>query len=825
MALLVDWLNDGTIPQNKTSGNWTPSAFNTGKFRFTLTFAAASTGSPWRPASLTFWGILTTNDANGGCLWLEYNPSGTTHRVLFIAADGSTELAARTITWGAGATVTITIDQSSATAGASTMTIAGASTGNGTTAGWNRASVYSGTNLYFGAWGGGGFQLPAGSTTTSDIDDAVTGYTITADPGSVPITGTNASTLYGHKMTADAGSIPIGGTDAGLLYGHRLTADPGAVPIAGTDAALTYNSNDPMLVADPGAIPIVGTDAGLVATRVMVADPGSVPIVGTDAATVYGHPITADPGSVPITGVDATLLATRRITADPGAVPIVGTDATLARVGAIGLGDHGIDFQIFGHASRDALVSLDTQVSGAVVLVAAGGKTTDVDQAFTENKSNTIDKRGTTQDYPDYPGYGVSLGAVRNPMAGGTAHEFTVQVSLFDENTTFAVEVRGPSGARPRIAGSSWKNVANAQGGPTIQSDPVTAYGPCVWVCFWFGSGPVFSPPSTPFTAVPNGGFLVVESYLVNNADGEVQAACAVLEDDTPTVASPVTKTVTWSHSPNQGGQVILVAVQLNDAVEAQSGSIPITGVDAGLRTAYRLTADPGSVPIGGTDATLRFGHSMTADGGAVPIVGTDANLVVTRKITADPGAVPIAGSDVGLNRGFPVVADPGSVPITGTDAGLTFSRRLVALAGAVPIAGSDVGLARGVIIGADPGSIPIGGTDANLVVAYRAIALSGSVPIAGTDAIMTYQGSTFLITADPGSIPIVGGDAGLTAVRSMVALGGAIPITGMDANLYVATGDQFVGADAVSTLERRNVAGGTLVTVRSGRGSTLGRA
>ena len=129
---IVDWLNDGTIPQNKASGAWTPSDFNTGKFRFTLTFTNASTHSQWRPASLTFWGILTTNDANGAAIWMEWDPGGSTHKILFVASDGSTILGSMTITWGASSAVTIAPDQSSAPAGASTMTISGASTGNGT---------------------------------------------------------------------------------------------------------------------------------------------------------------------------------------------------------------------------------------------------------------------------------------------------------------------------------------------------------------------------------------------------------------------------------------------------------------------------------------------------------------------------------------------------------------------------------------------------------------------------------------------------------------------------------------------------------------------
>lgn len=70
MATTILDLN-GTLPQTFTTGTWPASTFNTGKWRFVWTPTNASSGSPWRPASLSYWALLTTNDANGGGLWLE----------------------------------------------------------------------------------------------------------------------------------------------------------------------------------------------------------------------------------------------------------------------------------------------------------------------------------------------------------------------------------------------------------------------------------------------------------------------------------------------------------------------------------------------------------------------------------------------------------------------------------------------------------------------------------------------------------------------------------------------------------------------------------
>lgn len=181
-----------------------------------------------------------------------------------------------------------------------------------------------------------------------EVKSAPLAYSLTADPGSVSITGTVAALMAALILTASSGAISLADTAASLLFGPAVTASAGAVDITGTDATLTHGSASAQasvrsllafwlggastrganttITADPGSVVIAGTAATLTATRSLTADPGSVDIVGTAATLAHGSTVTADPGAVDISGT-AALTTTRLLTADPGAVTITGTDA------------------------------------------------------------------------------------------------------------------------------------------------------------------------------------------------------------------------------------------------------------------------------------------------------------------------------------------------------------------------------------------------------------------------------------------------------------------------------------------------------------------
>jgi hypothetical protein len=158
----------------------------------------------------------------------------------------------------------------------------------------------------------------------------VSGYTLTADPGSFGVTGTTASLKYGRVLQAASGSFAVTGTAAELKKGYRLQADSGSFGLSGTDATLKHNR---VIQASAGSFQVSGTDASLKYGRVLQADPGAFQITGTDATLTYGtagsYTLTAQSGSFSVSGAAATLRYGRKLSADSGSFAFTGTAATL----------------------------------------------------------------------------------------------------------------------------------------------------------------------------------------------------------------------------------------------------------------------------------------------------------------------------------------------------------------------------------------------------------------------------------------------------------------------------------------------------------------
>lgn len=562
---LVDWLNDGTIPQNKGSGSWTPSQFNTGKFRFTLTFAAASTGSPWRPASLTYWGILTTNEANGSGIWLEYNPSGTQHRLLFVASDGATNLAAVTLTWGATSAVTVTVDQSSATAGASTLTLSGASSGNGTSAGWTRASVFSGTGLYFGGWGSGGFLLPAGSVTTSDIDDAndavtlsrtasvdgtvsiATGRTLTAIR-SAAVAGVGAATATAQKTAIRSAAVAATAAIASsrVVTAVRSAAVTGAASIstgaantklrtaaiaAAASIACVASVTPGARVAATGAITAVAyrstaRTASVAATAsISIAasvTPGgfvrTASVSGTGAIAVSSFartlPRTASvSGAASIATAQARTLFRSLAVSATGAISATGSASSFAP----GVSSSAIDE--FGHGSAT--------LSAPGGYLPAGGGGADVDGrtptavntqtsgsliTYAVGRPNSVastaitdNKTGNTYTERANGNYGLGAGASWKNSVGSALN--------VNGGTNHILTTQGVAGDEATLAWSEWRGaryIADTQhafvaSGSTQISPAVTLTGPGWVEVDWFGDGNTFGVEDFDWTVTASG--------------------------------------------------------------------------------------------------------------------------------------------------------------------------------------------------------------------------------------------------------------------------------------------------------------------------------
>lgn len=190
-------------------------------------------------------------------------------------------------------------------------------------------------------------------------------YTLTADAGSLEITGVDATLTAARKLIAEAGAIELTGVDAALVVSRVLVAAAGSLTFTGVDATLTYTPvGGPTytLAADAGSYVLTGTDAALVVARVLAANAGTLALTGTDAALTVARTILAEAGALELSGADATLTVSRILAAAPGVIELTGTDAALT-VGRV----------LAAQAGSLTLTGTDAALIASRVLVAGAG--------------------------------------------------------------------------------------------------------------------------------------------------------------------------------------------------------------------------------------------------------------------------------------------------------------------------------------------------------------------------------------------------------------------------------------------------------------------
>lgn len=212
------------------------------------------------------------------------------------------------------------------------------------------------------------------------------------------------------------------------------------------------------------------------------------------------------------------------------------------------------------------------------------------------------------------------------------------------------------------------------------------------------------------------------------------------------------------------------------------------------------LDAESGSIAISGTANSMSYGASVAAAAGSYSITGSDANLSATFKVSAEPGTFAVTGDDVGLFTFVGVMAETGTYAITGTDAGLTSTRQLAGNSTSYAITGTDATFSIGKTVSAESGTYVITGTDAGLIKTKVIDAMAGSIVITGTDATLTLS-SDITLVAESGSYVISGEDIPPTMLRKTflgVAGSGIFSVTGTNATLTRSEAIDFNLIDSV---------------------------
>ncbi len=213
--------------------------------------------------------------------------------------------------------------------------------------------------------------------------------------------------------------------------------------------------------------------------------------------------------------------------------------------GTPGLGAHALSFHRIGtHPPLIATEPMSTAPSGSTIIVGVGRGQIGAHALPTDSHGNTpYQQLGEAHAYTNWPSSGTALYAFTS-MTGGDDHVVRVETPPADEVTLAAVEVLDGS----YVHAFEWNEVL---AGSPLTSKRVTTTGPATLIAFWWGDAGV----SQDKTAVPNNGFVVIDSVLASGA--LVQGAVAVKN-----VAEAGTYDVTWTATPRQGAQLWLVAVQ-----------------------------------------------------------------------------------------------------------------------------------------------------------------------------------------------------------------------------------------------------------------------
>jgi len=185
-------------------------------------------------------------------------------------------------------------------------------------------------------------------TCAASITMGSAGYTLTADGGSLALTGVAAtfdrtyklgagvgnvnlvgavvSLLKGYRLDAQAGSLFLTGTSAVLSKGRTLTTAAGSLNIAGTAASLKHNKK---LNAESGSLQLSGASVNLFKGRTLDAQPGVIGLSGNSVSFYRSYVLKADPGGLLLNGVIANFLHNRVLAAGPGVLSLTGMGASL----------------------------------------------------------------------------------------------------------------------------------------------------------------------------------------------------------------------------------------------------------------------------------------------------------------------------------------------------------------------------------------------------------------------------------------------------------------------------------------------------------------
>lgn len=191
--------------------------------------------------------------------------------------------------------------------------------------------------------------------------------------------------------------------------------------------------------------------------------------------------------------------------------------------------------------------------------------------------------------------------------------------------------------------------------------------------------------------------------------------------------------------------------------LNADSGSVALSGQAASLKRGSLVVAASGTFAISGQASTVKRGLRLTATGGSVALSGTAVTLRPARKLTAAAGTLALGGTAASLVRGLRLTAAAGSLAASGTVASLRVGHALAAASGTFSATGAAVAFARGYKLSTGSGTYALVGQAIGLLWGRALPAVMGGYELAGSDAALTYTANSVPVVTAPAE-PTSGG-------------------------------------------------------------------
>jgi hypothetical protein len=482
-------------PATKTAGTFGAAltVLNTGIWHFQFTPTAASSSY----VGGNFHGLIVQD--HGG-IWLV-----DATLTFFNFADGTAFT--RALTWSALQTIDCTVDTRS---GTRSVTIAGATTGNGTQTFTDPGPYFDGgIDLHLGNYAAP-FQFVG---TLSDVDDTAAPSTSRSVALTIAIGAATSATR--NLVRTAAMTVAVGATTAAVPVRVRTAAMSIAVG-ASTAATVVPAGGTSRTVAMT-----ISVDASTAATRNVVRSSAMTVAVGASTAATVNRQRSA---SMPIAvGASTAATVAGAVSFGPGVSTsglwTFGHSAAVCTIpgGYLPPGGGGADAD-----GRTPPASITTEVSGSAFYIAVARPVATADKTFSDSKGNTYTSLAIG-DYGVTSPWESQVALVLNG-AGGAAHTLTANSIVNDETTLGFSEIKKCSYL------ADFATAFTADGSTQISPAGVDLKGPGWVYVDWFGDGPVTGAEGAVWTvtAVDEGATVgsqwqVVDSRIVNHTDGWIQ--------------------------------------------------------------------------------------------------------------------------------------------------------------------------------------------------------------------------------------------------------------------------------------------------------------